>query len=154
MSFKKHVSYTNRFLRVSSENKKSFRIFCQKKKFRNHFARFIFAFRSLAKNAKISRKKWKLCKKCENFAKNTEFLKINAKFSEKVAKVGWTELDDILKFQKSFFFSSKIEFFKYPIFFQKTISSLHSSASKLYTGCPKKHGNSVTNSISSFQIIL
>jgi len=31
MSFKKHVSYTNRFLRVSSENKKSFRIFCQKK---------------------------------------------------------------------------------------------------------------------------
>ena len=23
-----------------------------------------------------------------------------------------------------------------------------------YTGCPKKHGNSVTNSISSFQIIL
>ena len=62
--------------------------------------------------AKLSRKKWKKCKeKPENFAKNTEFLKINAKFSEKGAKVGWTELDDILKFQKSFFFLQKLNFF-------------------------------------------
>ena len=37
------------------------------------------------KNAKRKKlhKKWKLCKIKENFAKNTEFLKTNAKFFEK-----------------------------------------------------------------------